>query len=135
MWQRIKDGFRSFMTGRHGTDQLSLAMLIAGLALSLISSITGIGLFYFLGLAAYVWTIFRMFSRNDAKRSAENAAYLKFTRNFKTNAKQFFARVTNARRFKYFRCPECKSRLRLPRKVGEVTVTCGKCHHQFKQKA
>ena len=76
-----------------------------------------------------------MFSRNDAKRSAENAAYLKFTRNFKTNAKQFFARVKNARRFKYFRCPECKSRLRLPRKVGEVTVTCGKCHHQFKQKA
>ena len=135
MWQKIKNGFRSFMTGRHGSDQLSLAMLISGLVLTLISSFTKIVLFYYLGVAAYVWTLFRMFSRNNVKRSEENAAYLKFTRNFKTNVSQFFARVKNARRFKYFRCPECKARLRLPRKVGEVTVTCGKCHHQFKQKA
>ncbi len=135
MWQKFKNSLRNFMTGRHGSDQLSLATLVLGLVLSLLTSITKIAVFYWLGLIAYCWTLFRMFSRNNAKRSEENAAYLKFTRNFKTNVGQFFVRLKNARRFKYFRCPECKSRLRLPRKVGEVTVTCGKCHHQFKQKA
>ena len=135
MWQKIKDGFRSFMMGRHGGDQLSLTLLIVGIVLSLLSSITRIMVFYYLGLAAYIWAIFRMFSRNNTKRTAENAKYLDFMQNFKTNFSQFFARLKNMKKYKYFRCPECKARLRLPRKVGEVTVTCGKCHHQFKQKA
>lgn len=135
MWQNIKNSFRRFMTGRHGSDQLSFALLIGGIVLSLLSSITRILIFYYLGLAAYIWAIFRMFSRNTAKRTAENAKYLDLTRNFKTNVSQFFVRLKNIKKYKYFRCPECKARLRLPRKVGEVTVTCGKCHHQFKQKA
>lgn len=135
MWKKIKDGFRSFMTGRHGADQLSLALLICGIVLSLISSLTRIMVFYYLGLAAYIWAIFRMFSRNNVKRSAENQKYLNLSRNAKSETRQFFARLKNMKKYRYFRCPECKARLRLPRKVGEVTVTCGKCRHQFKQKA
>ena len=135
MWQKIKDSLRRFMIGRNGSDQLSFALLICGIVLSLLTSITRIGIFYYFGLAAYIWAIFRMFSRNTAKRRAENAKYLDFTRNFRTNHSQFFVRMKNMKKYKYFRCPECKSRLKLPRKVGEVTVTCGKCHHQFKQKA
>lgn len=135
MWQRIKDGMRNFMIGRNGSDQLSFALLISGIVLSLLTSITRIGIFYYIGLAAYIWAIFRMFSRNTAKRRAENAKYLDVTRNLKINISQFFVRMKNIKKYKYFRCPECKARLRLPRKVGEVTVTCGKCHQQFKQKA
>lgn len=135
MWQKIKDSFRRFMTGRYGSDQLSLALLIAGLVLSLLSSLMGIMVFYYLGMAGYIWGIFRMFSRNTAKRAAENHKYLNFRQNFKSNTSQFFVRMKNIRKYRYFRCPECKARLRLPRKVGEVTVTCGKCRHQFRQKA
>ena len=135
MWQKIKDGFRGFMTGRHGADQLSFALLIAGIVLSLISSITRLMVFYYLGLAAYIWAIFRMFSRNTAKRAEENQKFQNAWRNSKASASQFFVRLKNVKKYRYFRCPECKARLRLPRKVGEVTVTCGKCHHQFRQKA
>lgn len=135
MWQKIKDGFRNFMMGRHGSDQLSFALLIGGIVLSLLTSITGIGIFYYIGLAAYIWAIFRMFSKNRVKRALENQKYLDLRNNFKSNVSQFFARVKNSKKYRYFRCPECKARLRLPRKVGEVTVTCGKCRHQFRQKA
>lgn len=135
MWQKLKNSFRSFMIGRHGSDQLSFALLIAGIVLSLVSSLTGILIFYYLGLAGYIWSIFRMFSRNNAKRSAENYKYLEIRRNIKSGTSQFFARLKNIKKYRYFRCPECKARLRLPRKVGEVTVTCGKCRHQFRQKA
>lgn len=135
MWQKIKNGFRNFMAGRHGSDQLSFALLITGIVLSLLSSLTRLMLFYYFGLAAYIWAIFRMFSRNCAKRAEENQKYLSFRRNFRSNFSQFFVRLKNMKKFRYFRCPECKARLRLPRKVGEVTVTCGKCHHQFRQKA
>lgn len=135
MWQKIKNGFRNFMTGRYGSDQLSLALLIAGIVLSLLSSLSRITLFYYLGLACYIWGIFRMFSRNTVKRAEENQKFISFRQNFKSNTRQFFVRIKNMKKYRYFRCPECKARLRLPRKVGEVTVTCGKCHHQFRQKA
>ena len=135
MWQRIKMSMQRFMMGRHGADQLSLALLVAGIALSLLHSLTGFIVFYLLGMAAYIWGIFRMFSRNEGKRANENLRWVGFWTELKTNIKQFFTRLKNMRKYRYFKCPECKARLRLPRKVGEVTVTCGKCHHQFKQKA
>ena len=135
MWQKIKGALQRFMAGRHGADHLSLALLIAGIVLSLLNSLSGFAIFYLLGLAAYIWGIFRMFSRNEVKRSEENMRWVKFWTELKTVIKQFFVRLKNIRKFRYFKCPQCKARLRLPRKVGEVTVTCGKCRHQFKQKA
>ena len=135
MWQRIKLALGRFMAGRHGVDQLSIALLIAGLVLSLLTSLTNFAVFYWLGLIAYVWVIFRMFSRNEAKRADENLRWVKFWTEFKTSVKQFMVRLKNMRQYRYFKCPQCKARLRLPRKVGEVTVTCGKCHHQFRKKA
>ena len=135
MWQKFKAAMVNFMMGRNGSDQLGMALLFAGVILSLIASITGLGILSYLGLAVYFWALFRMFSRNLVKRRAENEKYLAFSRNFKSGVSQFFARLKNSRKYKYFRCPECKARLRLPRKVGEVTVTCGKCRHQFKKKA
>ena len=35
----------------------------------------------------------------------------------------------------YYRCPQCRAWLRLPRNIGEKTVTCGKCGATFKKKA
>ena len=129
---KLKNAMNTLMAGRHGADEFSMALLIAGLILSILSSITRLGLLSLLGLASYVYAVFRMFSRDHQKRSAENQKYLSFTHG---SVKQFFVRLKNSRKYKYFKCPECHARLRLPRKVGEVTVTCGKCHHTFKQKA
>ncbi len=135
MWQKFKDGVRNFMIGRNGADQLSMAMLITGIVLSLLTAITKLGIFNLLGLIVLILTIFRMFSRNLEKRRAENQKFVNFRANFGTNAKQLMNRLKNMKKYKYFKCPQCGARLRLPRKVGEVTVTCGKCKNQFKQKA
>ena len=133
--QKLRAGIAKFMAGRRGADELSLALLIAGVILSFLSSLTRIGLFYLIGLVAYGLSLFRMFSRNIEKRYGENAKFLTFWRGWRSNLKQFINRVKNMKKYKYFKCPQCNARLRLPRKVGEVTVTCGKCHHAFKLKA
>jgi hypothetical protein len=101
----------------------------------MLSSIFRLGIVYLLSLALYAFAMFRMLSRNLEKRYAENAAFLNFWRKTSLSVRQFFNRVKNIRKYKYFKCPECKTRLRLPRGVGEVTMTCGKCRHAFKQKA
>ena len=133
--QKVKDGLRRLMVGRRGPDELSLALLVAGVVLSMLSSITRIGLFYLVSLVAYGFSIFRMFSRKIEKRYAENTKFLTFWRGWRSSLKQFINRAKNMRKFKYYKCPQCHAWLRLPRKVGEVTVTCGKCHSNFKQKA
>ena len=132
---KLKAGVQRLMAGRHGADEFSLALLIAGLALSILGSLLRVGILALLSMALYIYGMFRMFSRDHQKRYAENQKYLSIAHGKMGGAKQFFVRLKNIRKYKYFKCPQCHSRLRLPRKVGEVTVTCGKCHHAFKQKA
>ena len=134
-WQKMRQGLNQMMIGRHGADELSMALLIAGLALSMLSRLFGSALLNLLGLAAYIFGLYRMFSRQHEKRFAENQRYLGFFGRFTERARQFAARQRNRKSFKYFKCPQCGARLRLPRNVGEVSVTCGQCKHVFKMKA
>ena len=134
-FQRLKMSIARFMQGRHGADNLGMFTLIAGLACSLLASFTGIGLLSLVGLGLYVWTLFRMFSRNHEKRLAENRKYIELTSGWKTKSSQFVKRIKNRSQYKYFKCPNCKVLLRLKRGCGEKEITCVRCGHQFKQKA
>ena len=132
--QRLKESFARFMQGRHGPDNLGMFTLITGLACSLLGSFTGIGILSLLGFALYVWTLFRMFSRNNDKRFAENRKYIELTSNWKTRIRQFIKRMKNRRDYRYFKCPNCKVLLRMKRGTGEKDITCVRCGHQFRQK-
>jgi len=135
IFQKIRAGLQKFMAGRRGADELSMALLLAGVVLSMLSTIFRLPVLYWLSLAVYIFALYRMLSRNLEKRYAENEAFLKLWHGKSSAVKQSVNRMKNMKKYKYFKCPECKSRIRLPRGVGEVTVTCGKCHHAFKQKA
>ena len=145
-WEKIKQTFRSFMNGRHGSDQLSMALLWSGLLCyllgSIVGSLQGSAIFLALGLllnlvgfSAYVFTIFRIFSRNNEKRDAENRRYTHLREQQKTKSRQAKMRWQNRKKYKYFKCPGCKAWLRVPRGTGVVTVTCSRCHNSFTQKA
>ena len=134
-WQKIKMGFSRFMEGRNGPDQLTRSSVWVGLALYILSWITGLSILSLLGFVLYVWSIFRMFSRNRVKRFAENQKYLNLSAKVRTETSQFIRRLKNMKQYKYLRCPQCHARLRLPRKVGSVTVRCSKCGNSFEAKA
>ena len=134
-WEKIKMGLARFMQGRHGPDNLSMFTLIAGLILSLLSTFTGIGLLSLLGFALYIWTLFRMLSRNQEARAKENRKYIELTSGWKTRFSQFWKRQKNRKEYKYFKCPNCKVLLRLKRGCGEKEITCVRCGHHFQQKA
>lgn len=144
-WQKIKQSMRSFMNGRNGADNLSMALLWTGLVCYLLGSILGsvqvavialLGMLLSLaGFAAYVYCIFRMFSRNLEKRRAENRRYVTMAEKKKTERRQAKVRFQNRKTYKYFKCPGCKAWLRLSRGKGVVTITCSRCHTSFTQKA
>lgn len=122
--------FRRFMYGRYGSDQLNLAMLIAMVVLSLLNNIlfallNSALLYFLLGLAVYLllfFSFFRMFSRNIERRRAENQKW-----------QSFLTRLRD-RNNRYFRCPQCKQRVRVPRNRGKINIRCPKCGEKFIRK-
>lgn len=122
MFQRLGEKFRRFMYGRYGSDQLNVFLLIFGVVLCLLSSFTPL---YFLGILCYVplvWAIFRMYSRNVYKRQRENQRFL-----------QLFARFRD-RQYRYFSCPRCRQRVRVPRGKGKIIIRCPSCGERFQKK-
>ena len=133
--QRLKMSLIRFMQGRHGPDNLGMFTLVTGLVCSVVGSITGVGILSLLGTGLYVWTLFRLFSKNNDKRIEENRKYISLTSGWKTKSSQFVKRLKNSREYRYFRCPNCKLLLRMKRGSGEKEVTCARCKHQFRFKA
>ncbi len=122
MFHKLGEKFRQFMYGRYGSDKLNLFLLGLGVALCLLSSFSRL---YFLGIFAYIpliWAIFRMYSRNIYKRQRENRQFL-----------QFFTRLRD-RQNRYFACPRCRQRVRVPRGKGKIVIKCPSCGERFAKK-
>ena len=134
-FRRLQMSMARMMQGRNGLDNLGFALLWASLIVSFLDTFIGTGLLSLLGMALYIYSIVRMFSRKLDKRAEENRRYVQLSTNWKTKVRQFFLRLKNSREFKYFRCPQCRVLIRLKRGSGERMVHCPKCHHEFQQKA
>ncbi len=131
--QRVSDGIRRFMFGRYGLDQLNVVLMVASVALCLISflfsrinAVWTVALSFVLNLLSYVllfWYILRAFSRNIEKRNRENRRFLAFR-----------SRLTDKQN-RYYRCPNCKQTVRVPRGRGKICIKCPKCSEKFVRKS
>jgi hypothetical protein len=138
MLQRIRNILRAAMVGRNGVDRLSLAMMWLGVVLLVLATAFSSPILNGVSLAVYAIAIVRIFSRNTVRRSAENRYYLNKTMRFRSKINQIRQavkhrrnRYKNRKQYRYFKCPNCKSWLRVPRGKGQVRVACGNCKHQF----
>ena len=134
-FEKIRAGFARFMAGRYGADQLNFALLIVALVGSLIGSLTGLGIVTIAADALLIVMFYRMLSKDRYRRAHENQVYLEKTYKVRTAAAQWLNRVKNSKQYCYFVCPKCKKRLRVPRGVGKVTITCKDCGTKFDKKA
>ena len=136
MFHRLRYTLARFMAGRYGNDQLNRFLFGVYFAIWMVS-------LFFRGLVwgwvftlvlwgVLGWLLFRTLSRNFPARQAENQRFLRWWTPTKRWFSFQFTRLRDVRRFRYHRCPSCKSMLRLPVKRGRRTVTCHRCRTQFK---
>ena len=126
---KFRNALYRFMYGRNGVDALSWALVVLEVVLSLLSffiHVRGVSqALYFVSTALMFVVLLRIFSRNLARRQAENAKFLTWWTP-KANA----IRGARARRadkaHKYVRC-SCGAYCRVPRGVGKIELTCPKC--------
>lgn len=123
-----------FMAGRYGADQLNTALILLYVALYLISVFTNWIILYWIALVLVFVTLFRALSRQTERRRAENARYLQLVRPIKRRVKNFSIRIRD-REHRYFKCPNCKQQMRVPRGKGRITVHCRSCGATFEEKS
>ncbi|MGE4352683.1 MAG: hypothetical protein AB7D36_01180 [Oscillospiraceae bacterium] len=124
-----------FMSGRNGNDRLGLAMLIAALILNIVFRFTGIYLLGIIAMAMVVLVVFRMFSRNVQKRQEENRRFVSLWSDAKKRFSDWRTRKVQSKNYKFFTCPGCKNKLRVPRGKGKIQITCPKCGQRFNGKS
>lgn len=126
-----------FMMGRNGADALNrflsvvlLVLLVVGLFFRgrFAAALSGVD------LALLIYIYFRMFSRNIYQRQRENGAYLQLRYRVTSSVRGMVDRWHQRKDFRFFKCPACRTRLRVPRGKGKINIVCRKCGTSFQRK-
>ena len=151
--------FRRFMAGRYGMDMLSFALLIVALLVDIIGNLTRFYLLRILVLLLVVLVFFRALSRNIDRRHKENAKFVDMLRGFREwrqgraerealkvqermaadaeraeRERKRRAEKEDRRTHRYYTCPTCGKKLRVPRGKGKIQITCPVCKASFIKK-
>jgi hypothetical protein len=129
------NGFRNFMEGRYGTDQLIVALLVVGMIFTFTGDIFRLSALTLLSYVAFFTCIYRTLSRNILARQKENNKFLQFWNPVKSKGEKEYHKLVDMKDYKYFKCPNCKQVLRVPRGRGKIAVTCKKCNTRFIKKS
>ena len=134
-----RNKFTNFMYARYGVDQFSRFIILIVFILCVLSMFIRTQILSLLILVLIVFTYYRMFSKNIYKRAAENEKYLQFISRFKRkNGSTTYNNTQNAEQkkyYKYFKCPGCSQKIRIPRGHGKIEIKCPKCNTKFIRKS
>jgi len=127
----MRNFLNRFMIGRYGPDHLSIAMIILAFVLSLLNAILLHTPILYISYLVFGLTIFRMLSRNIPRRRAENDKFIRYWWPIKTKIKNIIQKIKDRLKYKYYKCPTCKKKLRVPKGKGKIRITCPVCWEQL----
>ena len=122
--QKLRYRFAIFMQGRYGMDQLGKTMNMVALILLIISIFTRWRWSYALAIVVIVLLYMRVFSKNLNKRYQENQRFINFRTDWKRKQEQ-------KKIYRFYKCPKCKQKVRVPKGRGKICITCPKCRTEF----
>ena len=131
----MREKLRRFMIGRYGTDGLNQFLSIASLVLLLIAIVSRISLFTWLSAVPLLFCCYRTFSRNISKRTEENYKFYTLKDRVDNKFRGLKEQWANRKVYHYYRCPQCRQKLRVPRGRGRIQISCPRCGTQFIKKS
>lgn len=125
----------NWMIGRYGTDELSRCLIWTGIVFLLLSMFVRVqavaSLFNLFAWILVIYSYFRVLSRNIVKRSKERDKFLRLTSGIRSWFSVFKKRWLDRKTHNYYRCPKCKTYIRVPKGRGKIAITCPKCREEF----
>ena len=131
----FRERLMQFMRGRYGgNDTLNkflFGVFLFFLLVAIFSSKSSAAnsIFNLLAIAVLVYSYFRIFSKNIARRQAENAKFLELT----APIRSFFGKKSGDKTHRIFQCPQCGQKVRVPKGKGKITVNCRNCGVSFEE--
>ena len=130
--------FTRMMAGRNGPDHLNRFLSVVFLILSVCSMFVRnprlASVLYTLSMALFVYVMFRMLSRNIYRRQQENGAYLRERYKITSWWNGLRDRWAQRKDYRFYKCPSCRTRLRVPRGKGKLNIVCRKCGTSFQRR-
>ncbi len=131
----MREKLRDFMIGRYGNDSLGHFLMGVSLVSLLLSSVFRSLLLRWIAWGLLIWEIYRFVSRDVGKRSQENTMFYALKNKFTADARQKKTEWAQRNEYRYFRCPNCGQKLRVPTGRGKISITCPKCQNEFIKKS
>lgn len=135
----MREKIQRFMIGRYGVDDLGRVLSGTVLVCFLISMFSFLvpvfAIFYWIGIALMIYSFFRMFSRNTSKRYAENQKFLNWRYQGVVKRNQAKTRFAQRKIYRFYKCPQCSQKVRVPKGKGKICITCPKCRTEFVKKS
>ncbi len=125
---------RKVMYGRYGSDGLGFALIIISIALSVITMFIPVPFIGLVSLVPLLFCIYRMFSRNISRRQQENYKFQRFWYKVKGFFTGFKTRAAQRKLYRFYACPNCGQKVRVPRGKGNISIKCPKCSTKFSKK-
>ena len=122
-----------FFYGRYGWDALNLFLMGLALVLYVLDFFVDGPVLYVLYTILLLLALFRMLSRNFARRRAENAKFM-VVAGPAIRWVKLRRTIRRDKEHRYFKCPNCGQQLRVPRGKGRITITCRNCGVSFDEK-
>ena len=102
----MREKLRQFMIGRYGTDGLNQFLSIASIVMLLISLITRVSLFTYVGMVLLILCYYRSLSRNISKRTEENYKFYTIKDRITGKTNGLKDQWANRKLYHYYRCPQ-----------------------------
>lgn len=123
------------MEGRHGVDYYSRFLSIAACILLVLSIFLDSTLLWVAALFLLILSYFRIFSKNEYKRAEENRRYLTLRSRVTSKFYSWKQRRSQGKDYRFFSCPDCHAKVRVPKGKGKIQITCPKCGIAFVRKS
>lgn len=131
----MREKLQRFMAGRYGVDQLNRVYIGLTFVLLILSMITRWSILYLVALGILIYSYYRMFSRNVSKMYAQNQKFL----NMRCRAVAKWNKTKNHMKqrkvYRFYKCPSCKQKVRVPKGKGRICITCPRCRQEFIKKS
>ena len=103
-FSKMQNALANWMQGRNGPDNLGFTALVAAIVFSLLA-LFRLPLASFLSMLCYVYALWRMLSRNVAKRQEENRQFMDKMGHAQTEIRQFFPAAQEHKDLQVFPLP------------------------------
>ncbi|MCI5621901.1 MAG: hypothetical protein MR355_10145 [Lachnospiraceae bacterium] len=131
----MREKLQRFMAGRYGVDQLNRFYIGLTFVLLILSMVTRFSLLYLVALALLIYSYYRMFSKNVSKMYAQNQKFLNMRYRAVAKWNKTRNHMKQRKVYRFYKCPSCKQKVRVPKGKGRICITCPKCRTEFVKKS